>query len=419
MIYDLAVVGAGPAGSSAAIVASRAGLSALLLERKGPGRDKYCGGGITVLARRYLKECGAREVEETFEVYCEGHVLVLPDERLLIDSIKGVDYAMVRRSVFDRKLMEIAESCGAEFKRNVEIVRVDPQEDHVVLKDNKGGEYKARYVILATGMREKLLFDLGFSRLRPKEMGHCWGTEAPYNVKEQVEKWKDKFGFTPIFLMFGVVTYGYFWVFPKASHMNVGMGTTLEESMKYGKLHAEGYRRGLQIAKELGILDNTSPFKVDRGWILPAMHREKTYSPEKRVVLVGDAAGFVHPLTGEGISSAVCSGKLASQVVKKAVDYEDPNLLAEYEKLWWKEFGEELFVYGVKLAKLFYSSPLLLELGLKGVMEDEKATKLLSALLYRSDPRAGEKFYKYIVKRLPLIAIKALKAGKVRSYAEI
>ena len=121
MIYDLAVVGAGPAGSSTAIAATKAGQSVLLLEKKNVGRDKYCGGGITVLARKYLKDIGASEVEEVFERFSEGHVLILPGEKILIDAIKGHGYYLVRRSRFDGKLMEIAQSLGAQFKPETEV----------------------------------------------------------------------------------------------------------------------------------------------------------------------------------------------------------------------------------------------------------------------------------------------------------
>ena len=76
-------------------------------------------------------------------------------------------------------------------------------------------------------------------------------------------------------------------------------------------------------------------------------------------------------------------------------------------------------MYGAKLAGLLYGSPLLLEWGLRAIMEDKRASKLLSALLYRSDPKASEKLYKYVVKRLPLLMIKALVAKRRREYADL
>ena len=121
-------------------------------------------------------------------------------------------------------------------------------------------------------------------------------------------------------------------------------------------------------------------------------------------------------MTGEGISSALRSGMIAARTVKKAIDQDDPKVLAEYEAAWWSDFGEELFVYGSKLAKQFYSSPRAVIMGLKGLMSDSEGVKLLSALLYRSDPRASEKLHKYISRRLPLLLLKSVVAGRRRVY---
>lgn len=419
MIYDLAVVGAGPAGSSTAVAAAKAGLSVLLLEKKNVGRDKYCGGGITVLARKYLKDIGASEVEEVFERFSEGHVLILPGEKILIDAIKGHGYYLVRRSKFDGKLMEIVQSLGAQFKPETEVNGINVEGGKVLISGRKGEKYEARYVVVATGADDRIPVSMGFPKRGKEGLGHCWGTEAPYDVDAQIKKWRSEYGFTPLFFIFGILTYGYFWIFPKAGHMNVGMGTTLEESAKYGELHLKGYAKGLEAAKKLGILDNIKPFKVNMSWIIPGRPREKTYSVKKRALLVGDAAGFVYPLTGEGISGSICSGMLAAQTVKKALDSEDPGRLAEYEKLWWNEFGEEMFVYGVKLTQLMYSSPLAQKMGLYSIMNDEKAVKLLSTLLYRADKGAGEKLYKYIVRQMPLMILKALKPAKRRNYSDL
>jgi len=287
-----------------------------------------------VLSKKYLKELGAGDAEAAFEVECEGHVLVLPSGRVLIDAVRGLSYAMVRRCVFDTRLAEVAESTGARVLFETEAVSVKSNDGEVTIRDKRGDSYRARYVVIATGMRGSLASLLGFPPLDPDTFGHCWGTEAPYDTASQVAKWRLEYGFTPIFLFFGIVTYGYFWVFPKAKHMNVGMGTTLRESRSYGRLHLEGYAKGLRVAKKLGVLDDTSPFKVDRGWILPSRPRKRTYSVEARALLMGDAMGFVHPATGEGISSALRSGMLAAQTVKEALDADDSSVLARYEERW-------------------------------------------------------------------------------------
>ena len=151
----------------------------------------------------------------------------------------------------------------------------------MVISDRKGEKYEARYVVVATGADDRIPLSMGFPRRGREGLGHCWGTEAPYDVDAQIKKWRSEYGFTPLFFIFGILTYGYFWIFPKAGHMNVGMGTTLEESAKYGELHLKGYAKGLDAAKKLGILDNTKPFKVNMSWIIPGRPREK-HTPLRR-----------------------------------------------------------------------------------------------------------------------------------------
>ncbi|MEM0093340.1 MAG: NAD(P)/FAD-dependent oxidoreductase [Thermofilum sp.] len=418
MERELLVVGGGPAGAAAAIAASRLGISTLLVEKGDRFRDKYCGGGVTALALQHLKEIGAGEVEETFEEVCEGHVLVLPGERVLVDAVKGLQYGMVRRSVFDAKLREIAESSGAEVKHGSWVTQVQLRGDRVVARTRKGEEFSARYLVVSTGAGDRLPEQLGFPARRPEDLGHCWGTEAPYDARSQVSEWRRRYGFAPIFLFFGFVTYGYFWVFPKGNHMNVGMGTTLPESAKYGKLHLEGYRKGLELASKLGILKDTSPFRVDRSWLIPAKPRACTTAPELRTLLAGDAAGFVHPLTGEGISGSVRSGVLAARAVKEALDREDPAALKLYEESWRSELWPEID-YGLRMTRIMYSSPALQSFALRAIMADEKATKLLSLLLYRASPTATRDLYRYVVRSFPALAAKAVFAGKERNYSGV
>uniref|UniRef100_A0A7J3X5H6 Geranylgeranyl reductase family protein n=1 Tax=Thermofilum pendens TaxID=2269 RepID=A0A7J3X5H6_THEPE len=427
MEFDLVVAGGGPAGAATALAAASKGLSVLVLEKAGKGRDKFCGGGVTVLARKHLAELGAKEVEEAFDLWCEGHVLVLPGERVLVDAVRGLSYAMVRRRVFDAKLLEIAEAAGARVVEGARVEQVGVGPDGVSVVDSKGGRYTGRYLVVATGAGDKLPERVGFPSWRASDLGHCWGAEAPYDSESQVAAWRSSYGFTPIFLMFGFVTYGYFWVFPKKGHMNVGMGTTLTESMKLRAKHSEAYRAGLELARKLRVLDRVEPFKVEKSALIPGRPRGwskdrprgTTWSAEKRALLVGDAAGFVHPLTGEGLSGALGSGRLAAEAVKQALDAGDPSRLAAYEEAWWREFGRDMFEYGLRLARLLYSSPTVQRLGLLALMADEKAVKLLSRLLYRADARCSEELYNYVVKRLPLLLLKAPLAGEKRSYSEL
>jgi len=303
--------------------------------------------------------------------------------------------------------MERAEDEDVEFKEKTEIVRIKEKDNEVVLTDNRGENYRSRYLVLATGMEERLILSLGFPPLPRETLGQCWGTEKPYNVDEQVVKWRKEYGITPIWIFMGGVgiSYGYFWVFPKKGFMNVGMGVLITEAKR--GLHEKGYKAGLELARKLGILDDTSPFKIDRGWIIPSKPRSSTYSVDKKTVLVGDAAGFLHPVLGEGISVAMKSGIHAARVIKEALDKNDPVVLKKYKELWWRDFGREYFEYGAKLSKLMYSHPWIQKMGFRGITADDKAVRLLALMLY--DPtKYTSAFYNYTAKNILALAFKAL-----------
>jgi geranylgeranyl reductase family protein len=419
-VYDVLVVGAGPAGSSAAITASRAGLSTAVLEAKPKGRDKYCGGGLTLLAIETLKKMGAKEALETIEVHSEGYVAILPGERILVDEFKGFTGGMVRRSVFDLRLQGIAESMGANILYGFQAVSASAEEDRVKIRSYKGETIEGRSLIIAGGASDQLADALGFPPGPAKEfMGHCWGTEAPYPAEEEIARWRQSYGFTPAFFMFGLLTFGYMWIFPKKNHMNVGMGTTLKESAKYGRKHIEGYNEGLKLAAKLGILSKPDLFKVDRGWLIPGKPRARTYSVKKRTLLVGDAAGFVHPLTGEGISHALRSGILAVETIKEALDKGDLSLLSTYQEKWWRDFGEDSFKYGRRLTRIMYAHPLLQKISLEMIFSDKGAAKLLSSIIARTDPMATRRLYSYVLKHFPeLLVRRAITKERIKSYSK-
>lgn len=420
-VFDVAVVGAGPAGSVAAFAAAKMGMDTVLIEREHKGRFKYCAGGISYGALEFLRRNVSKEVEETSELTIEGYVVFSPKGRILVGSLRGLVGLLVRRNVFDAKLMELAESAGAKLVERTNIVGLDVEEDRVVLSPSRGDKMAARYVVLATGAADRLGVKAGLPPVRIEQLGHCWGTEAEFPISDHLKLWRSEFGLIPIFLLFGVVKSGYAWFFPKARHMNVGIGTTLEESKRHGRErggHRSKLQEVLRKAKEWNIITDSHGLAMDRSWIIPFgdLPRDGFVSEKSRILAVGDAAGFVHPVTGEGIYGAVVSGWLASGTIKEALDSEDPSRLREYEARCWNWFGVDMFTYGKKLARLLYSSTFVLELGLRGLMEDEKAVSLLGRMLVHVSDTATKELYEYTVRHLPILALKAVKAKEKRMY---
>ncbi len=414
-VYDVAVIGAGPAGSVASYAASRLGLDTILIEKSFKGRDKFCGGGISFGTLEFLVRNVSKEIIETADIYSDGYVAVSPKGRILCASLKDLSGILVRRNIFDAKLMEIAESAGVHLIEGTYIREIDKENEAITLYTSTGEEIKAEYIILATGMNDRLAVKIGFPKFRINQIGHCWGTESIFPTSEHFNLWYTNFGlYRPIFLIFGPIRQGYGWFFPKAGYMNIGIGTTLKES----KNHNAVFNNLIANAYRLKILNKPYSFKIDRAWQIPFGDdsRDKTYSIEYRTLAIGDAAGFVHPVTGEGIYGAVVSGWISAHIIKEAIDKNNPEFLRMYENAWKTSFGKDMFDYGKKLARVLYASPTILEIGLRGLMEDEKAVELLTRLLAHSEPDINQKMYDYMVKHLPVLAIKSLKAREKVYY---
>jgi len=414
-VYDIAIIGAGPAGSVAAYAASRLGLDNIIIEKSFKGRDKYCGGGVSFGALEFLIRNVSKEILETADMYADGYVAISPKGRILCVSLRDLAGILVRRNVFDKKLMEIAESSGSRLIEGTFIKSLKKENEAISLISSNGEEFKAEYVILATGMTDILSLQIGLPRFKIDQIGHCWGTESLFPTSNYFNLWYMNFGlYRPIFLIFGPIKQGYGWIFPKAGYVNIGIGTTLKES----KNHSAVFNGLIAEAYRLKIFDKPYSFKVDRAWQIPFgnVPRDKTYSIEFKTLAVGDVAGFVHPVTGEGIYGAVVSGWIAANIIKDAIDRNSPERLELYEHAWKNSFGKDMFDYGKKLAKLLYSSQTILELGLRGLMEDEKAVDLLTRLLAHSEPDINRKMYEYMIKHLPALAVKSLKAREKVLY---
>ncbi|OYT26955.1 MAG: hypothetical protein B6U95_06830 [Thermofilum sp. ex4484_82] len=415
--YDLIVIGGGPAGSTAASVASRLGLKTLILEKSKKGRDKFCAGGITYSVEKFLIEKISKEISETIELKIGGFVVISPKGRELIIkySEKLRKYGgLVRRSVFDAKLMEIAESEGAELIEGKTVSNISKSDGEIIAETLDGEKYRSSYVILATGVQDKLGEKVGLPPFKMDQLGACWGTECPYDMNVVFKLWSNR-KFIPIYLFFGVAPTGYGWVFPKKNHLNIGIGANLA----YFRNHRKVFQNFLEIAKKAEVLPPDFKAEHDRAWLIPFgdVPRKKTYSIEYHLLAVGDAAGFVHPVTGEGLYGAIYGAAIAAETTKKALDANDPRILAEYEKRWWSEFGTDMFIYGKKIADTLYKSEFMMEMGVRVLMADEEGARRLGYLIAHYNNEVSKRMYERISGlNLLVLALKSLKAPMKVEY---
>jgi geranylgeranyl reductase family protein len=284
--YDAIVVGAGPAGSVTALRLAREGASVLLLDRAKFPRDKPCGGGLTYRAIRELPVDVTPVVEDVVDRFEFSFRYKLRFERQSAATI----ILMTQRKRLDHFLAEQATAAGAEFRDGAKVTAV--AEDGAV---TVGGEtLRAGVVVGADGVNGITTRSLGLRQ------GYRYGVALEGNVPYSRAS-KPRFRGRAV-LELGVVPGGYGWVFAKGDHVNVGVGGW----------ESEGPRLRGHLAKLCSAHDIPSEaVEETRGYRLPLRRRDDALV-RGRVMLAGDAAGLVDPLSGDGMYEAFVSARLAS-----------------------------------------------------------------------------------------------------------
>jgi geranylgeranyl reductase family protein len=290
--FDVLVVGAGPAGSATAIHLARGGARVLLADRARFPRDKPCGGGLTGRALRHAP-C---DVTPVVEHTVDRMVLRLAYKRRFARRSSPPLILMTQRRRLDAHLAEQAASLGADFRDGA---RVDDLqlEDERVLATVGGSPVEASFLVGADGANGVVAgaAGVGDGIVRGVALeGNAPWTDLdprPYSGTAWVE--------------LGVVPGGYAWVFPKGDHGNIGVGGWLSEGPKLrSHLDVLSRRHGLDPERLRDV----------RGHRLP-MRRLGAEPARGRVLLVGDAAGLVDPLSGDGIYEAWVSARLAADAI--------------------------------------------------------------------------------------------------------
>jgi geranylgeranyl reductase family protein len=289
--FDAVVVGAGPAGSTTAYRLASTGARVLLLDRARFPRDKPCGGGLTVRAVRQLPVSPEPVVE---------HVVDRMGFRLRYGTRferRGREplVRMTQRRRLDHYLVEQAVAAGAEFRDGARVadVRAD---DHGASVTVDGAPVEAAVLVGADGVNgtTRKGLDLGGE--------YVLGVAFEGNVPKAVVG--NRFDGIAEFEL-GTIPGGYGWIFPKGDHVNVGVGgwesvgPTLRDHLRF-------------LCRAHGIPDEE--LSELRGHRLP-LRRASSVAARGRALLVGDAAGLVDPLSGDGMYEAFTSSRLASEAI--------------------------------------------------------------------------------------------------------
>lgn len=313
---NVVIVGAGPAGTSAAIHLARAGTSVVVIDKATFPRDKCCGDGLTTNALRQLEHLGLdprrlpswRIVTETTWRSPSGHAIDLS-----VQPNEGVRIAVARRQELDAELVRLAREAGATVLEGHALSDAAVDDDgHITISTAEGPSFRARYAIGADGvwspLRRRLCPPAG-----PTYLGEIHAFRQYFRNATGPAKDRLWVSFEPDILP------GYVWSFPVGDGgINIGFGVERKpgQSVQWMK---DAWRDILQRPHVRAAIGDAEPEAPHKAWPIPAGIRSELLSAHGgRVLFIGDAARVVDPLTGEGIGQALETGHEAATALLDA-----------------------------------------------------------------------------------------------------
>ncbi|HXT32411.1 MAG TPA: geranylgeranyl reductase family protein, partial [Vicinamibacterales bacterium] len=336
---DVIVAGTGPAGATAALALARAGVRVLMMERHALPRQKPCGGGIStrVLARFPWLSAALPQIptHPVSSLYLEG-----PSGEIFRMQANGPVVILIRRVEFDTMLAQLAVRAGADLLAPAAIAQARQDADGVTLRTRDGRELRAPMVIAADGVNSVIARRLGMNPGWPAaRLALDMMEETPVSALRAAEP-----DTLSVFYGYGGA-HGYAYIFPKREHVNVGIGYVLPFFKERVDLMPYDLQR--QFVGDLrarGLMEGESQRGHFTPFLIPIGGPLRT-TAAGRVLLAGDAGGFVNGFSAEGIYYAMVTGDLAARAILAARrrDVVDPAAARRgYVRLWKREIGAEL-----------------------------------------------------------------------------
>ena len=321
---DAIIVGEGPAGSSCAYNLKRLNpdLNILVIDKATFPRYKPCGGGISPDVFNYFDF----DLSDAVDYRCNQSVMVINGKRTHTDTSEVL---MVRREVFDDFLLKKTIEAGIEVKTNCEVTAIESHKNYAHVHTSEG-LFSAKVVVLAEGGRGKLAKKLGMT---PNHHVVA-GMEYEHYTPERDGKLEINFDQGNSF---------YAWNFPKSDGLSLGVGAFIKGKKK----------KGIGVPQQLK--QYITQFKVEaldkknlHGHPI-MLYSGRAKLVHQSVLLIGEVAGCVDPLTAEGIRPAIKSGYLAAQVLNQAMRKNKNKHLKKYNKIFHQSIGKD-FQYARILA---------------------------------------------------------------------
>lgn len=298
--YDLVVIGSGPGGAAAARTGIARGLSVALIDRKIFPREKLCGGLFTGRSEKALRQIFDLGISDDLFLTSD-HMRFSADGEVLADLKNAPPVHLTMRRQLDEMLHNAAVDAGAEPILGQGVAEIDEASHTITLKDGQTIGYAV--LIGADGVNSSVARHLFGRPFDPDTIGFGLEIESP--------KTNSRDGAVEV--DFDAANWGYGWSFPKRRSLTVGVGgiNSCNSDMKRN------------MARYVALTGSDQEMKY-KGQFLP-FGDYKTSPGRNDVLLVGDAAGLVDPITGEGIALAMESGFHAAQAAADALQLKDPT----------------------------------------------------------------------------------------------
>ena len=389
-MYDLIIVGAGPAGTSAALYGNRLGLQTLLLDKSKFPRDKTCGDALSGKSVKILNDLNLVEGVNKLDGSIIKRIIFANPKHseceLLLDKSLNKDHIshgyVIPRITFDNYMLEQAKKVSdveeGFFVKDLlfddkRVVGVSGKTDN---GDRK--EYRANIVLGADGPNSIVSKKAGLYQMG---MDHtAVGIRCYYeNVKDLTDQIELHY--------VEEINPGYFWIFPAGKNRaNIGVGLLKSIVKKESRKLSEIMTKIIESDHFKDRFSDAVPIEKPTGWNLP-LGSIKRKNHGEGFLLLGDAAGLVDPFTGEGIGNAMVSGLIAAETAAQAKEKNDfsKKYLKKYDKKLWDHLGSELNT-SAKLLKLARSK-FLLNFVIDRAARSEKVRNIISGMLANEIPK--------------------------------